>query len=166
MARNTYFHPDREPLKHEAALRLNNDKIYGPFAFLNPTQAHFDHVGNAKSSGESGESQSEGQEEEPIKDSTTTPKDDVPASNIGFKWTSRNNRKGRHALVILPSDMEHAKFLTPPPTNTLKVILKNISRMVWYYPVWDVSWLVAYVFVWGSMVWVGGLHNSVHAYLN
>ncbi|KXL44429.1 hypothetical protein M433DRAFT_69482 [Acidomyces richmondensis BFW] len=145
MARNTYFNPDREPLKHEAALRLNNDKIHGPFAFLNPTQAHFDHPG---------------------KDDPTSPQDDVPASNIGFKWTSRNNRKGRHALVIQSSDMAHARFLTPPPTNTLKAILKNIWRMVWYYPVWDVSWLVAYVFVWGSIVWVINAFFALLPYTN
>jgi len=22
------------------------------------------------------------------------------------------------------------------------------------YPVWDISWLVAYIFVWGSIVWI------------
>jgi hypothetical protein len=32
-------------------------------------------------------------------------------------------------------------------------VLKNIRRMFTHYPVYDISWLVAYVFTWGSVVW-------------
>ncbi|EMC92962.1 hypothetical protein BAUCODRAFT_77390 [Baudoinia panamericana UAMH 10762] len=121
MARNAAFHPEREPLKNDTSLRLDNRKIHGPVTFLNPTQARYDHA---------------------------------TASNVGFNWTSRNNRKGRHALVVKPPGAASAQYTTPPPSNTAKEVLKGIWRMFWYYPIWDVSYLVAVVFTWGSVIWV------------
>jgi len=76
-------------------------------------------------------------------------------SDVRFKWTSRNNRKGRHALIVdrAPStaDEEHA---TPGPTSSPRSIARNIWRMLTYYPVWDISFDVAYVFTIGSVIWV------------
>ena len=39
--------------------------------------------------------------------------------------------------------------LTSQPSEVLKVVL----RMFTYYPVWDISWLIAFIFTWGSIVW-------------
>jgi hypothetical protein len=147
MARNATFHPEREPLRHVPELQLDQKRIGGPFYFLNPTQAHYRHVPKAKAS--SAPEQSEGGRGEDV-----IGNDETPASDIGYKWTSRNNRKGRHALVIQPSSTEDAKYATPPPTANVKHVLQVIGKMFTYYPVWDVSWLVAYVFTWGSVIWV------------
>jgi hypothetical protein len=149
MARNTYFHPDHEPLRNIPQLQLS-DHIDGPFSFLNPTQARYRHV-PAKSTTEGEEPQDRSQQETTR---TFDNEEEVPVSEIGYKWTSRNNRKGRHQLVIKPSDIEHAKYATPRPTSHPVEVLKNIGRMFWYFPVWDVSYLVAMVFTWGSVIWV------------
>lgn len=151
MARNKSFNPNREPLRRIPDLQLKKSRIGGPFSFLNPTQAYYDHVAGAKSSAESRTSREDGEEQA---EASRTAQQDTPASNIGFKWTSRNNRKGRHALLVQPTDAAQAKYATPPPTYSFEEVLKNVWKMFSYYPVWDVSYLVAVVFTWGSIIWV------------
>ena len=151
MGRSTTFHPEREPLRNVPELQLDNQRVRGPFSFLNPTQAHYNHVPSTKPSGASDISDDAERPAEPTRKQEVP---EVPASNVGFKWTSRNNRKGRHALVVKPSDAADAQYACPPPTAGIKHILARSWRMVAYYPVWDVSWLVAYVFTWGSIIWV------------
>lgn len=85
-----------------------------------------------------------------------------PASNIHFEWRSRNNRKGRHALIIEPSVTSPSAYLTPQSTSSLHQIGKGILRMCTQFPYWDVSYLVATVFTLGSVVWV---LNAVFVYL-
>ena len=149
MARNKLFHPDHEPLRNRADLQLDNDKTHGPFSFLNPTQAHFDHI-TSKSSADSGTS--DDISEKPAQ--PTANQDAQSASHVGYRWRSRDNRKGRHALVVNSAEAANAQYTTPPPTNSAKQIFKNIGRMFTYYPVWDVSYLVAITFTWGSVIWV------------
>ncbi|OBT69269.1 hypothetical protein VE03_01909 [Pseudogymnoascus sp. 23342-1-I1] len=72
--------------------------------------------------------------------------------DVHHLWRSRDNRKGRHAIAVSPAAEGH--FLTPPLSNTPRPILHNLWRMLTYYPVWDVSYLVAQWFTWGSVVWV------------
>lgn len=153
MSRNQSFQPEREPFRDNDTLQLNNNKIHGPFSFLNPTQAHFDPVDPADPKKTSADSQTSDELARPTKD-TQASKDEVPASSIQYKWTSRNNRKGRHTLVVHGSDENNAKYMVPPPSNSAKVVSKGIWRMFTYYPVWDVSYLVAMVFTWGSVIWV------------
>jgi hypothetical protein len=75
--------------------------------------------------------------------------------DVRFKWTSRNNRKGRHAIIVpktqAVTDLKHA---TPCPTSSPRSIAFAIWRMLTYYPVWDISFDVAYVFTIGSVIWV------------
>jgi len=144
-ARNKTFHPDHEPLRNRSDLQLNNDKIVGPFSFLNPTQAHYDHVVSNTSSADSGTSGEDGE---------AVAKQDVQASQVGFKWTSRNNRKGRHALVIKSPDAAGAQYATPALTNGAKEVFKTIGKMFTYFPIWDVSYDVAFIFTIGSVIWV------------
>ena len=148
MARNHTFRPEREPLRDNDDLQLNNSKIHGPFSFLNPTQAHFNPAKAAKTSADS---QTSDEVERPA---DGTPSEEVPASNVEFKWTSRNNRKGRHAIVYQPSDDHNAPYMVPPATSCAKEILRGIGRMFTKYPIWDVSYLVAFVFTLGSVIWV------------
>tara|TARA_R110002003_G_scaffold290_2_gene18528 strand:+ start:9790 stop:11007 length:1218 start_codon:yes stop_codon:yes gene_type:complete len=75
--------------------------------------------------------------------------------DIRYKWTSRNNRKGRHALIVHSSAATAAlKQSTPRSTSSIRSVLHNVGRMLTYYPVWDVSFDVAYVFTLGSVIWV------------
>jgi len=154
-------------MRHVPALQLKRDKIHGPFPFLNPTQAHFAHVSTNKSSAESEASDENervtAQTSNGATDRATARTSDgandshpeeVPASSVEYKWTSRNNRKGRHALVVTPADSAYAQYATPPPTSATKEVMKGIWRMFTYYPFWDISWLVAQIFTWGSVIWV------------
>lgn len=75
-------------------------------------------------------------------------------SDIHFKWTSRNNRKGRHAVVVNPTGTTSESKHTPRPTSSLRVVARNVWRMLTYYPFWDVSFDVAFVFTLGSVIWV------------
>jgi hypothetical protein len=76
-------------------------------------------------------------------------------SGFRFKWTSRNNRKGRHAIVVNnASSTADAKPATPRLTSSPRSIAHNIWRMLTYYPVWDISFDVAFVFTIGSVIWV------------
>lgn len=165
-ARNSVFQPEREPFRYTDTLRLDNDKIRGPFSFLNPTSAHFNHVPLAKNepSSASPSEQEDGRESSSSKEKKE--KDDVPASNAEYKWTSRNNRKGRHALVIQPSSGEDAKYMAPPVTSGFKAVMKGIWRMLVWYPFWDVSFDVAYVFTIGSVVWVINAFFALLQYTN
>jgi hypothetical protein len=75
--------------------------------------------------------------------------------DVRFKWTSRNNRKGRHAIVVSQalSNID-TNPNTPQPTTAPHIIIRNIWRMLTYYPFWDISVDVAYVFTIGSVIWV------------
>ncbi|KAF2852211.1 hypothetical protein T440DRAFT_37429 [Plenodomus tracheiphilus IPT5] len=75
--------------------------------------------------------------------------------DVRFKWTSRNNRKGRHA-VIINQDPANAQSISTAPrsSSSMKSIVKGIWRMLTYYPIWDISFDVAYVFTIGSVIWV------------
>lgn len=60
---------------------------------------------------------------------------------------------GRHAIVVSPATDKNAKYVTPPSTHTAKEVLKGLWRMCACYPIWDVSYLVAIVFTFGSIIW-------------
>jgi hypothetical protein len=76
--------------------------------------------------------------------------------DIRFKWSSRNNRKGRHAVVVDRGQATNkaAQGTTPHPTSSPNNIARGVWRMLTYYPVWDVSFDVAFVFTLGSVIWV------------
>ncbi|KAF9741965.1 hypothetical protein PMIN06_006441 [Paraphaeosphaeria minitans] len=75
--------------------------------------------------------------------------------DVRFQWSSRNNRKGRHALLVDQAQTSSkAQGTTPRPTSSPRSVARGIWRMLTYYPVWDVSFDVAYVFTLGSVIWV------------
>jgi len=114
---------------------------------LNPTQARFKHTGSG----------GEGLGHKVILE-TTLPhdrEDSKPADEVEFHWTSRNNRKGRHQLNFRPAiDAATAIYLLPESTASMRAVVKNVGRMFTKYPFWDVSWLIAFIFTLGSVVWV------------
>lgn len=144
MSRSQTFREEREPFQNDSTLQLDKEKVRGALSFLNPTHARYTPASL-----------------------DSTPEDsqrpgDISPSNVEFKWTSRNNRKGRHALVVHQSDGDQGKYASPPPTSGMKLVFKTIGRMFTYFPIWDVSYLVATSFTWGSVVWV---INSFYAFL-
>ncbi|KAF2437200.1 hypothetical protein P171DRAFT_437905 [Karstenula rhodostoma CBS 690.94] len=76
--------------------------------------------------------------------------------DIRFKWSSRNNRKGRHTIRINQhqATSKAPQGITPRPTSSPSSIARGLWRMLTYYPFWDVSFDVAYVFTIGSVIWV------------
>jgi hypothetical protein len=73
---------------------------------------------------------------------------------ISFLWRSRDNRKGRHALLIRPFRAGKERDLLPPRTNSLSSTRKGFRAMATTYPYWDISWLIAMIFVLGSVLWI------------
>ncbi|KAL6902436.1 hypothetical protein GGI43DRAFT_339038 [Trichoderma evansii] len=154
-ARNKRFFT-REPFRNDDRLTLQHAE--GPFGFLNPTRAHFNHskLAAGSASNKIATPQESGDDAEarpkPPKQGVDS---NVPARNIRFLWRSRDNRKGRHALLVQrPAAGEDAPFATPRRTSHPKEILKTVIKTFTHYPIWDISWLVAFIFTWGSAVWV------------
>jgi hypothetical protein len=155
--RNKKFTVDREPLRSNDALQLVQSTVKGPFTFLNPTQASYKHRIHKPSP------------RDPLRVTTTdlvqpAEAHESSAANFEYKWTARDNRKGRHTLVTGNPSLEHqeANVATPRSTTHWRSILHTLRLMITYYPVWDISWCVAYVFTLGSVLWV---INSFFAFL-
>lgn len=77
-----------------------------------------------------------------------------PKDKIYHIWSSRDNRKGRHAAVVVvaPKGKEDKEkgISVPPATNTLSETWKGIVKMSMRWPVWDISFDVAVVFTIGG----------------
>ncbi|KAI3322761.1 hypothetical protein HD806DRAFT_499265 [Xylariaceae sp. AK1471] len=69
-------------------------------------------------------------------------------------YRTRDNRKGRHAVVVTPQSAAKQGVSHPHATNTFKETLRGIWKMLVRYPVFDVSYDVAVLFTLGSVVWV------------
>jgi hypothetical protein len=113
MERNKAFRPEYEPFRYTDTIRPDQGKIYGPVSFLNSTQAHF------------------------IAQHMEQPEAQASTCEHCYKWTARNNRKGRHAL--LSSRYDKTSRGMPPPTNGIKQVVKGIWRMFTFFPVWSVN---------------------------
>lgn len=156
MPRSTAF--SREPFKADSSLDLQYHRVHGPFSFLNPTRATFRRHSDLETSADGARPDAGHQ----TQDETPKKEDEQLASDIEFKWRSRDNRKGRHTLVIDPTDDPAAPHLSPKPTSTASGVMQGIHRMFTQFPYWDISWLVATIFTLGSCVWV---INAFFAYL-
>ncbi|KAJ8097209.1 hypothetical protein POJ06DRAFT_262767 [Lipomyces tetrasporus] len=150
MPRSTGFHSGRhEPHHDHHALRLQQSHVHGPVRWLNPTRARFayDAVGGSKQ----------------IADLEKPPSLDEEhaqsrlARRISFEWRSRNNRKGRSLLILhhpQKADELAARSVVPQPTASVRPVLRNLRLMFTYFPYWDISYLVAVLFTFGSVIWV------------
>ncbi|KAK7558044.1 integral membrane protein [Phyllosticta citricarpa] len=131
-SRNRASHNHRELLRHREHPHFRRHRFKGPLPFLNPTRVHF-----------------------AVDDTQHHGQGAVPG--IFYKWTSRNNRKGRHAIRLDQSALENAKgvqvqFLQPPGHRP--GIACAFARIFSQFPVWDISYLVALIFTAGSVIWV------------
>ncbi|KIW08247.1 uncharacterized protein PV09_01174 [Verruconis gallopava] len=150
--RSRGFASEWEPLRSHSALQLVESRISGPFNFLNPTRAHFKHV---QSKDEDDGSNDEVENKDAGREMAQPSNKQAPAAQVEYRWTSRNNRKGRHQLVTTPAkDLSEAKYLVPEKTSSPRIVLRTIGKMLTHYPYWDISWLVAFIFTWGSIIWV------------
>lgn len=152
LTRNKTFHPAHEPLQNRQDLQLDANRIHGPLPFLNPTRADYDHL-PVKSSADSGVVPiiKRANEQGPTQ---STPGNNAETSpEARYRWTSRNNRKGRHALVVNQAQATEANPETPRPTAHPREVLSGIHRMFTSFPVWDVSYDVAVTFTLGSLIW-------------
>ncbi|EHY53543.1 hypothetical protein HRR83_003749 [Exophiala dermatitidis] len=153
-ARSRHF-KRRQPFEHDNSLIL--ERAEGPVGFFNPTRAHFLYptVSRVKSHIKNDVQDTDDSVRDRIKDEKKEHESPEPAKNVRFLWRSRDNRKGRHALLVQrPAPGEESSFLTPRSTSDPREILRNVKRTLTYFPFWDVSWLVAFIFTWGSVVWV------------
>jgi len=146
MPRNQAFHA-REPFQSLKALELQRDRISGPLTFLNPTCACFKHnVSEEKGFNRHVDHTS--------RNKSPKREEEQSAANVEIKWRSRDNRKGRHALVVDPSSDPFATYLTPNTSSTLRETARGTLRMCTQFPYWDISYLIAVIFTLGSCVWV------------
>lgn len=127
MARNSQI-TNHHTHRHLRQLFRQTYLVTGPFSFLNPTRAYFHHFKHG--------------DHEQL------------AQDVEFEWRSRDNRKGRHTLVVNPAaSSDTAHFVAPESTSSFHAVMKGIARMFTQYPFYDVSWLVAIIFTLGSVVW-------------
>ncbi|KAF2191157.1 hypothetical protein K469DRAFT_720146 [Zopfia rhizophila CBS 207.26] len=150
--RNEAFQSSHHPLKHHQTLRLDRNRITGPVSFLNPTSAHFRLISDLTKHTETSSDPADNHLK--IFPSRSLPHDFQPAPSISYKWTSRNNRKSRHALAVNPVVLSESKHLAPPKTASPREVGRGIWRMVTVFPTWDISYDVAIIFTLGSVIWV------------
>ncbi|KAF2398418.1 hypothetical protein EJ06DRAFT_513426 [Trichodelitschia bisporula] len=153
-----------QPLVEERerfGLQLVPPRRGGPVPWLNATRAEFRHVGRRAEDEEKErererDREREGGEHEHEHEHKRSDGlgSHAPAAAVGFRWTSRNHRKGRHQLVYVRERAKGVVGTTRYLVPEGKAVLRTFWRMVVEYPWWDVSWLVAWVFTWGSIIWV------------
>ncbi|KAJ5550749.1 hypothetical protein N7535_001309 [Penicillium sp. DV-2018c] len=136
--RHSHFSPGHKPLIHPK-FHLKESHVTGPLSFLNPTSAHYKPIQYREAPGPN---------EEPSGQAPAIPQ-------ITRLWRSRDNRKGRHAIqvdtAVSPRELG---FTAPPLTRSGSAVAKGILRMFSYAPYWDVSYLVATTFTFGSAIWI------------
>ena len=167
----------------------------GPFSFLNPTTRYVSvpanalnrrHIGTHDTRTKTSSADAATASSHPASNGMATlqQKETGPENIRGaFQiWRSRDNRKGRHAIV-LTSDFFHHRHHSPhgglapeekkPGTSEGDVAgagagaataprsshsWRSIAHILWKmvvsYPVWDVSYDVAMIFTIGSVIWV------------
>lgn len=108
--------------------RLDQDHVNGSLNFFNPTHARFRTAAN-------------GSDDIP---------DDAPltgdSGDVQYQWRSRDNRKGRHTLVVPPGH--------PLARSRFQMLMTGIGHMFTTAPYWDVSWWVAVLFTIGSLIFI------------
>lgn len=73
---------------------------------------------------------------------------------ISYYWTSRNNRKGHHAMVVSSHDPELHSFVPLQAFSKRVRLYRNLIRMATYFPYWDISYAIAVTLTVGSLIWL------------
>ena len=158
-----FRHPVNEPFRADESLALQRRHTHGAVPFLNPTRSRFHHftphrpdAGQTLASTASHDSTSSSTA--PLNHESAgrapTPPGQAYASAVAFDWRSRDNRKGRHTLLVDPTILASSPFQVPKPTNTWGAVGDNLMRMASSLQYWNISWIIAVLYVFGSAVWV------------
>ena len=148
MSRHSQFSANREPFRYSHAIQLLRSTPTGLFSFLNPTHAHFKHRELAPQATTAEDTSGRAASEQ---------KDGRQLHNISFLWRSRDNRKGRHALVVYDdtsTGIQSDTTTVPAKTQTMYAVSSVLKKMFTTFPYWDISYLVGLVFTIGSTVWI------------
>ncbi|KAG5296836.1 integral membrane protein [Histoplasma ohiense] len=144
-SRSKSINPDGHPFQDE---RLQLSHIRGPISWLNPTHViskpfSFVHSREHSPAKIIHLTISQLRHERRVK------------GDISYEWRSRDNRKGRHSLIVeRPTEPGKRVHIVSKWVNSFRATLGGIKRMVVQYPYWDISYLTAISFTIGSIVWV------------
>lgn len=116
--RNEQFNPEHEPFKDNYALQLNDEEVHGAIWFMNPTRAMFTYLGSAELIRDA-----QGNEEFTSRQGQEYADHSSDTADVEYKWTARDNRKGRHSLVVHQSS-EH--YNSTPPISGISRVLPGI----------------------------------------
>ncbi|ETS82192.1 hypothetical protein PFICI_07194 [Pestalotiopsis fici W106-1] len=150
--------PRRQSQRHPS----HAHSVAGPVSFLNPTKAYIKPADARDGQDQVDPSaKSEGADAKPGNGGPIKPTDAAPAAaatGVYHLWRSRDNRKGRHAIIVPPRRGHTANGPTavshPDVSNSARGVMRGLWKMVACYPVWDVSYDVATIFTLGSIIWV------------
>ncbi|KAL2374709.1 integral membrane protein, variant [Blastomyces gilchristii SLH14081] len=144
-SRSKTINPDRHPFQDE---KLRISDIRGPISWLNPT-----HVVSKPFSFVHAQEHPPAENIHPTEDQQRHER--RVKGDVRYKWRSRDNRKGRHALIVeRPTEPGKGVHIVPKRTDSFQATLRGIKRMAVQYPYWDISYVTAVVFAFGSIVWV------------
>lgn len=132
--------------------------VHGPLKFFNPTKRHIPLPASKPDDTSKPSSTPQDAPTQPSPYTSWTSRDNrkgrhalaVPESGIYHIWRSRDNRKGRHAIALTDGAISSAGVRA---TSHPAEISKGLLRMFVRYPVWDISYDVAMLFTIGSVVW-------------
>lgn len=161
-ARSEVFDTEYEPFRDDDDLQLQRDKVTGPFRFMNPTRALFSYTAERTED----HLDSRGIDLEAKRSQDTGEGFDFHGADVEYKWTSRNNRKGRHAIIIRESQERVNPYATPPATTGPRPMLKGIWRMLTVFTLHDVSYLLAVAFTLACVLLVINAILSFLPYVN
>lgn len=142
LPRNQQF-GDHKPFADDALFRLEGTA--GSLYFFNCTAAQFELAASSEPSLSYSEHTS-GHAALPTQSQ---------CSEASFLWRSRDNRKGRHAVLLRrrPDDIMN-KVWVMEATNSPAAIVRGLRAMATLFPYWDISWLLATMFTLGSLLWI------------
>lgn len=84
--------------------------------------------------------------------------DDKDASKeVGIIWRSRDNRKGRNSIVVPKASMAYPNLPSksrPVYSSSFKGVRRNLYRMAFSFPYWDMAFWSGWSYTWGSVLFV------------
>ena len=82
---------------------------------------------------------------------------DDALNDVGIIWRSRDNRKGRNSVVIPRTSMAYPNLPQknrPVYSSSFKGVGRNIYRMIFTFPYWDMAFWSGWAYTWGSVLFV------------
>lgn len=76
---------------------------------------------------------------------------------VGIIWRSRDNRKGRNSVVIPRTSMAYPNLPSknrPVYSSSFKGVGRNLYRMAFSFPYWDMAFWSGWSYTWGSVLFV------------